>query len=234
MKFIAIIAVALFACVVSPAFAQQAGSSQPEGVAAAQAPAPQEVDKQVAAMQEQMKKMQQQMAKIQQTQDPQQRQKLLKEHWETMQGAMTMMNNAWGGMMGAGQSMMGGHMTMGGPMMWGNYQQLTPEQLKQRQYMMDQWMPMQQMMMGQMMMHQHWMMMQPPPPPPGKQGRPISESEARRGHEPRSTSDCWTQVGPAGLDFASPKCEPVPTPERPSDLSRKHRNTLIGSLLGVP
>jgi len=54
--------------------------------------------------------------------------------------------------------MMGDHM-MGGPMMkWDSYQKLTPEQLKQRQYMMDRMVPMQQMMMDHMMQHQHWMM----------------------------------------------------------------------------
>ena len=40
------------------------------------------------------------------------------------------------------------------------------EQLKQRQYMMDRWMPMQQMMMDQMMQHQHWMMQPPASPKP--------------------------------------------------------------------
>jgi len=60
---------------------------------------------------------------------------------------------------------------MMGGMMWGNYQNLTPEQLKQRQYMMDRWVPMQQMMMNQMMQHQYWMTQPPaesPPPAPKK------------------------------------------------------------------
>ena len=48
---------------------------------------------------------------------------------------------------------------------WGDYRKLTPEQLKQRQNMMDRWMPMHQMMMGQMMQHQNWMM-QPQLPTP--------------------------------------------------------------------
>jgi len=39
-----------------------------------------------------MKKMQEQMDKIRQTQDPQVRQKLLNEHWTTMQGNMQMMH----------------------------------------------------------------------------------------------------------------------------------------------
>lgn len=59
----------------------------------------------------------------------------------------------------------------GGPMMtWQDYSKLTPEQLKQRQYMMDRWMPMQQMMMGHMMQQQSMMMapgvrQQPAPAP---------------------------------------------------------------------
>ena len=45
-------------------------------------------------------------------------------------------------------------------------QNLTPEQLKQRQYMMDRWVPMQQMMMDHMMWHQHWMTQPPATPAP--------------------------------------------------------------------
>jgi hypothetical protein len=44
-----------------------------------------EYDKQMAQAQENMKKMQEQMDKIRQTQDPQERQKLLQDHWATMQ-----------------------------------------------------------------------------------------------------------------------------------------------------
>ena len=52
-------------------------------------------------------------------------------------------------------------MMMGAPMLdWGHmrgyYSNLTPEQLKQRQYMMEQYLPMQQMMMNHMMWQQHW------------------------------------------------------------------------------
>jgi arylsulfatase A-like enzyme len=129
-------------------------------------PSPEELDKKTAKMQEQLAKMQEQMRRIQQTQDPKERQKLLREHWASMQNMMAMMHEAWGGMMG-GRGMMGGGAgmmggagmrghTMGG-MMWGDYSQLSPEQLKQRQYMMDRWMPMQQQMMDQMMQHQYWM-----------------------------------------------------------------------------
>jgi hypothetical protein len=48
---------------------------------------------------------------------------------------------------------------MGWGHMRGYYSKLTPEQLKQRQYMMDQYVPMQQMMMDHMMQHQQYMWM---------------------------------------------------------------------------
>ena len=65
------------------------------------------------------------------------------------------------GMMGCCMGgMMNGNM-MGWNRMNGYYSKLTPEQAKQRQYMMDQYMGMQQMMMmmmDNMMQHQNWMM----------------------------------------------------------------------------
>lgn len=80
---------------------------------------------------------------MRQTQDPQAREKLLQEHWTSMQNAMNTMYVMGGPMMDHGMmgpSMMGaGHMgsrMMGGPMMWGDYRNLPPEQLRQRQYMM--------------------------------------------------------------------------------------------------
>lgn len=116
----------------------------------------QDFDKRMAQMREQLKQMQAQMEKIRQTQNPAERQKLLQEHWGSMQSGMGMMHGMWGpGMMGC---CMGGGM-MGGPMMWNDYRQLTPEQAKQRQYMMDQSMRMQQEMMQQMMEHQEYMWM---------------------------------------------------------------------------
>jgi hypothetical protein len=131
------------------------------------APGTAEFDKQMAQAQENMKKMQEQMEKIRQTQDPQARQKLLQDHWAAMQSNMQLMHGMWGpGMMGCcaggpmmGMGGMGGHM-MGGPM-WGDYRRMPPEQLRQRQYMMERYMPMQQMMMDHMMQHQQWMW-QPP------------------------------------------------------------------------
>jgi hypothetical protein len=112
-----------------------------------------------------MKTMQDEMDKIRQTQDPEVRKKLLQEHWTTMQSTMAMMGSmcCGQGMTGSDGSMMGGgHMMggdMGGPMMgmMGDYTNLTPEQIKQHQYMMGQYMGMQQMMMNQMMLHQHYM-----------------------------------------------------------------------------
>ncbi|KKX57822.1 MULTISPECIES: hypothetical protein [Pseudomonas] len=122
-----------------------------------QTPSVAEFDKQMAQAQETFKKMQAQMEKIQQTQDPQQRQKLLQEHWNTMQNGMSMMNGMWGpGMMGNGRMMGGKHM-----MGWQDYSNLTPEQKSQRQYMMDRYTGMQQMMMDNMMRHQNYMQMQP-------------------------------------------------------------------------
>lgn len=169
---VAFVAIAALTGVAQPTFSQQPTAPPPAQAAPTQPSAltPAEVDKQYAKMQELMTKMNEQMAKLHQTQDPQQRQQLLQEHWTTMQTAMGMMHGMWGGsMMGCcgGGHMMGGPMMgggmMGGPMMmWGDYRNLTPEQLRQRQYMMDRWMPMQQMMMDQMMQHQGWMM-QPPP-----------------------------------------------------------------------
>jgi hypothetical protein len=148
------LAAVLFSAV--PALAEQAPSTAKGSQVNPEAPDVAKFDKQMAQAQENIKKMQEQMDKISQTQDPQARQKLLQDHWATMQNTMQMMHGMWGPGM-----MMGGPM-MGGPMMgWGHmggyYSKLTPEQLKQRQYMMDQYMPMQQMMMDHMMQHQQYM-----------------------------------------------------------------------------
>ena len=59
-----------------------------------------------------MTQMQGQMDQIRKTQDPQERQKLMQQHWDTMQSAMNIMHSMWGtGMMGPG---MMGHGMMGG------------------------------------------------------------------------------------------------------------------------
>jgi hypothetical protein len=133
-------------------------------------------DQRLAEAQQHMKQMQEQMVQIGQATDPQERQKLLQEHYASMQRAMTAMHGMWGpGMMGAccaasapmmgGPGMMHGAGMMGWSDMRGYYTQLTPEQLKQRQYMMDQYMGMQQTMMDHMMWRQQWMA---PPPGPAK------------------------------------------------------------------
>lgn len=99
---------------VAPVNAQQAGSAEKGTQAQQKAPNVAEFDKQAAQVQENMKKMQEQMDNIRQTQDPQARQKLLQEHWATMQNGMGMMHGMWGpDMMGCSA---GGHM-MDGPMM---------------------------------------------------------------------------------------------------------------------
>ena len=68
----------------------------------------------------------------------------------------------WGMM---GPSMIGGASMMGmkgGPMIWGDYRNLSPDDLRQRQYMMGQYMGMQQMMMDHIMWQQCWTMPQRP------------------------------------------------------------------------
>jgi len=149
-----------------------------------QAPASADLDAQYSTLQAQMNQMHDQMSKIAQTTDPQERQQLLQQHWASMQNAMATMYSTFGGMMGArccesaGQSqsghmmngqMMVGPMKSGHMMQRGDYRALTTDQLRERQYMMERWMPMQQMMMDQMMQHQHWMQPQSLPPPPKKQ-----------------------------------------------------------------
>ena len=135
-----------------------------------------EFDKQMAQAQENFKKMQEQMEKIRQAKDPKERQTLLEEHWASMQSGMGMMQGMWNNCM-MGRNMMGGHMMMDGNMMGGNhmmngnmmgwknmqdyYSKQSPEQMKQHQYMMDQYMGMQNNMMNHMMEHQHHMWMQP-------------------------------------------------------------------------
>lgn len=144
-----IVTTALF----QPAFAQQP-AAPPTAPEPQTAPAPAEVDAQVAKIQSLMAQMNEQMSKLRQATDPAERQKLMQEHWATMQSAMTLMHETWGGT--------GGRMM--GPMMgWREFSNMTPEQRTQREYMMQRWMPMQQMMMGDMMQHQG--MMQSPPKP---------------------------------------------------------------------
>ncbi|CAE6724696.1 hypothetical protein R69927_01148 [Paraburkholderia domus] len=84
-----------------------------------------------------------------------------------MQSAMTIMHGMWGpGMMGYGMGpgMMGGTgpgMMGGWGHMGGYYSHLTPEQLRQRQYMTDQYLRMQQEMMNNIMLQQQYRMGSP-------------------------------------------------------------------------
>ena len=98
-----ILAVALMALAYAgaPVAAQQTKPAAKSAPAKPAAASPAEFDKQLAQMQENVSKMQEQMDKIRQTQDPQERQRLLQEHWTTMQGAMATMHEMGGwGMMG--------------------------------------------------------------------------------------------------------------------------------------
>ncbi|WP_415231126.1 hypothetical protein [Psychromonas sp.] len=125
------------------------------------APNVQAFDKQMVRSQEYMNKMQEQMATIRQTQDPQERQKLLQEHWETMQNNMQLMEEIWGPYGGIVCCMQGPTIGPGKVKGWQHmgdqYFKLTAEQMQQRQYMMDRFVPMQQMMMQQLMQHQRYM-----------------------------------------------------------------------------
>ena len=134
-----------------------------ESKAAPPALNPAEFDKRVAQMTEHMKQMQAQMDKIARTQDPQERQRLLQEHWNSMHAAMGVMHGMWvpAGGNATGPGMMRGPM-MGWGHMRGYYSGLTQEELGKRQYMMDQYLPMQQMMMDHMLWHQRWTAQQPP------------------------------------------------------------------------
>ncbi|MBO9648194.1 MAG: hypothetical protein J7605_06755 [Variovorax sp.] len=129
---------------------------------AAGSPAPdvKAFDQRTAEFQAKAKLMQQQMDDLKQTQDPQRRQKLLDEHWATMASAMSLMH----GMQGPG--MMGGSGMMDWSGMRGYYSTLTPEQLKQRQYVMDKYSWMQQMMMEHMLQRQQWQTQAPAPSAP--------------------------------------------------------------------
>ncbi len=165
-KTILITALSTLILSTTPVLGQQTAPADKAGQAKQSAPNVAEFDKQMAQAQENIKRMQEQMDKIRQTQDPQERQRLLQDHWATMQNNMQMMQGMWGYGGGPGCCMggpgRGPGMMMGGPMMgWGHmggyYSKLTPEQLKQRQYMMDRYMGMQQMMIDHMMQQQQYM-----------------------------------------------------------------------------
>lgn len=86
------IVASLFAAL--PTTAQQQTPSQK--AQAKTLPSTQAFDKQMAEAQTLMKRMQEQMDSIRQSQDAQERQRLLQEHWTTMQSAMATMHGMWG------------------------------------------------------------------------------------------------------------------------------------------
>jgi len=167
MNRIAVLALAAALNVAGPAIAQQPAAPQAVAKTPA-APNAAEFDKQLSRLQDHFKQMQSYMERMQTTQDPQERQKLIQQHWDAMQAGMNLMHGTWGpgqgygccgGPGGMGQGM-GPGMMMGPMMGWdhmrGYYSGLNPDQLRQRQYMMDQYVPMQNMMMNHMMWHQQW------------------------------------------------------------------------------
>lgn len=101
--------------------------------------------------QRRMNTMHKQMDRIHQTQNPKERQRLLEEHWKTMDEQMAGMRDMEG-MMGG---MMGGMHGQRGDRGHGSMHMMDPDQ--RDTYMQDR-MDMQQMMMEQMMQHNHMMM----------------------------------------------------------------------------
>ena len=75
--------------VLAQAPAPKSADQTPQSAAPQAAPTPTEVDSQIAKMQALMTQMNKQMGDLQKTQDPAERQKLMQEHWATMQSAMT-------------------------------------------------------------------------------------------------------------------------------------------------
>ncbi|WP_242684423.1 hypothetical protein [Paraburkholderia hospita] len=97
-----LVAMAAGLALISPVL-QAASKGAPQSSSKPQPPGAAGFDKNLAQLQEQMRTMQAQMDQIRKTQDSQERQKLLEQHWATMQGAMTIMHGMWGpGMMGHG------------------------------------------------------------------------------------------------------------------------------------
>ncbi|RZF29175.1 hypothetical protein EVC45_13715 [Paraburkholderia sp. UYCP14C] len=165
-----VLAIAVCSALTSPTLPAAAReTAAPQSASKPRNPDTAAFDKSLAQFNEQMATMQSQMNEIRQTQDPQVRQKLLQKHWATMQSAMATMRGMWGpGMRGGGgmgSGMMGPGMMGGG---WGHmggyYSRLTPEQLRQRQYMTDQYLQMQQEMMNNMMWQQQYWMGSPASP----------------------------------------------------------------------
>lgn len=89
---------AVVAVVAASSLTPQFAAAQPKefSVPGSSAPDVKAFDQRSAEFQAKAKLMQQQMDTLRQAQDPQQRQKLLEEHWATMQSAMSLMHGMWG------------------------------------------------------------------------------------------------------------------------------------------
>ncbi len=124
-------------------------------------------DDYMTRLQAHMRQMQQQMQRIHATTDPSGRQRLMQEHYQSMQQGMAMMRGTEQqpgcGMMGhpmMGGRMMGGphmHGRMMGPMRGWNPGDTSPQGLNRRQQMIGACMGLQQQMMEQMLQHQPMM-----------------------------------------------------------------------------
>lgn len=99
---------AAMALTLMPATAQPTKPATPTTKSGQANPSTAEFDKQAAQLQENINKMHEQMSKIQKTPDPQERQRLMQEHWMTMQNSMGMMHGMGGGRMMRGDGMRSG------------------------------------------------------------------------------------------------------------------------------
>ena len=150
--------IALSATLSVPAFADDAHHpDQPKTQAATTAApvAPASVDQSVRTMKENTRKMQTQLDKIGRARNPQERQKLLQEHMQTMRENMMLGKGMMSDMMGC-PMMKGGTMGegMGMGMMGGGMGMMgggtAPDAAMNRMNMMEKRMDMMQMMMEQM------------------------------------------------------------------------------------
>ena len=112
-----------------------------------------DADKSVQTMKKNTQKMQAQLDKISHAKNPQERQRLLQEHMQTMRENMMLGKSMMGNMMDCpmmegGMGMMGGGMMGGGMGMMGGG--TGPEAMMNRMNMMEKRMDMMQMMMEQM------------------------------------------------------------------------------------
>lgn len=148
---------ALSATLSVPAFADDAhhlDQSNPQSTAAAAPVMPVSADKALQTMKENARKMQTQLDKIGRTKNPQERQRLLQEHMQTMRENMMLGKGMMGDMMGCPMmkdGMKGGGMMKDGMMKDGMMGGGTaPDAAMSRMNMMEKRMDMMQMMIEQM------------------------------------------------------------------------------------